>query len=340
MFDKNQSIHYTMVMATLQRFFDYPVSLWSYFRQVDKRLSKKNAPRPVPADIKPQRGDLSGVRAVLWDVYGTLSGVSVGDLDRTLEYEDQLAQASGAVIEEFGLAPSLKQLYPDRSANIALRDRYLHLIAESHERSRGAGVAYPEVVIEQIWQWILEDCRQVGYMSGYQEPLLDTGYRVAYFFDASIQHNYLYPGIADCLTKLSHAHLVQGIISNAQFYTPIQLRRLLREELQRYTVELEDFFDESLVFFSYELGYSKPNPAAFQKANRILAQQGIKPEEIVYIGNDMLNDVWAAAQAGWQTILFAADETQTTLRKDEPNCTQVQPNAIVTKVESLIKMFY
>jgi len=282
--------------------------------------------------------DLSGVRAVFWDVYGTLCGVSVGDLQQTLEYGDRLAQAAGAAIEEFGLAPALTQLYPDRSADIALRDRYLELIAESHERSRGTGIEYPEVVIEQIWQWILADCRQVGYETGYDEPLLDTAYRSAFFFDASIQHNYLYPGIADCLTKLSEAHLVQGIISNAQFYTPIQLRRLLREELQRDNIELEDFFDASLVFFSYELGYSKPNPGAFQKANRILEQQGVKPAEIVYIGNDMLNDVWAAAQAGWQTIFFAADQTQTMLRNDEPNCTQLQPDAVVTKAESIIQM--
>jgi putative hydrolase of the HAD superfamily len=326
-------------MSTMQRFFDYPVSLWSYFRQVDVRLSNQNVPEPVPANVNPQITDLSGVRAVFWDVYGTLCGVSVGDLQRTLEYDDRLAQAAGAVIKEFQLIPALTQLYPDRSADIALRDRYLELIAESHERSRAVGIECPEVVIEQIWQWILEDCRRVGYESGFNEPLLDTAYRAAYFFDASIQHNYLYPGIADCLSKLSEAHLVQGIISNAQFYTPIQLRRLLREELHRDRVELEDFFDESLVFFSYELGYSKPNQGAFQKAIDILQQQRIKPEEIVYIGNDMLNDVWAAARAGWRTILFAVDATQTTLRSDEPNCTQLQPDAIVTKAESLMDMF-
>ena len=323
----------------MRRFFDYSVSLWSYFRQLDVRLSNKIVPEPVPADVNPQITDLSGVRAVFWDVYGTLCGVSVGDLQRTLEYGDRLAQTAGAAIEEFQLAPALTQLYPDRSANIALRDRYLQFIAESHERSRTAGIEYPEVVIEQIWQWILEDCRQVGYVSGFDEPLLDTAYRAAYFFDASIQHNYLYPGIADCLTKLSEMHLVQGIISNAQFYTPIQLRRLLREELHRDSVELEDFFDASLVFFSYELGYSKPNPGAFQKANRILVQQGIKPEQIVYIGNDMLNDVWSAAQAGWRTILLAADQTQTTMRDDEPICTQLQPDAVVTKAESIMEMF-
>jgi len=326
-------------MATMRRFFDYPVSLWSYFRQVDVRLSNKNVPGPVPADINSQLADLSGVRAVFWDVYGTLCGVSVGDLQRTLEYGDRLAQAAVEVIEEFGLAPALTQLYPDRFADSALRDRYLQLIAESHERSRAAGIEYPEVVIEQIWQWILEDCRQVGYEPAFDEPLLDTVYRAAYFFDASIQHNYLYPGIADSLTKLSEAHLVQGIISNAQFYTPIQLRRLLREELHRDSVELEDFFDASLVFFSYELGYSKPNPGAFQKANRILVQKGIKPEDIVYIGNDMLNDVWAAAQAGWRTILFAIDETQITLRENEPKCNKLKPDAIVTDAKSLKAIF-
>lgn len=326
-------------MAIMRRFFEYPEHLESYFRKVDIRFSPKTVPQPVPADVSPQLADFSGVRAVFWDVYGTLFGVSVGDLQQTLEYEDRLAQAAGMVIEEFGLALPLTQLYPDRSAHIALRDRYLQLIAESHERSRTAGIEYPEVVIEIIWKSILEDCQHLGYETGLEEPVLDTAYRIAYYFDASIQHNYLYPGIAQCLTELAKANLTQGIISNAQFYTPIQLRRLLREELRRDDVELEEFFDESLVCFSYELGYSKPNPGAFQNANAILAKRGIQPEQIVYIGNDMLNDIWAAAQAGWRTLLLAVDESQTVLRENEPKCDTLRPDAIVTQTESLIEIF-
>lgn len=326
-------------MASMRRFFDYPEHLGTYFREVDIRFSQKNVPQPASADLNPKIVDLSDIRAVFWDVYGTLFGVSLGDLERTLEYTDRLTQAADTVIEEFRLATSLNRLYPDQSANIALRDQYLQRIADSHERSRTAGIEFPEVVIENIWQSILDQCRQVGYQTGFDEPIRDTAYRIAYCFDASIQHNYLYPGIDRCLTRLSQTNRTQGIISNAQFYTPIQLRRVLRKELQRDNLELEEFFDESLVFFSYELGYSKPNPGAFQKANRILGRQGIEPEQIAYIGNDMLNDIWAAAQAGWKTILFAADKTQTTLRENQPKCGALEADAIVTQAESLIEMF-
>jgi len=71
----------------------------------------------------------------------------------------------------------------------------------------------------------------------------------------------------------------------------------------------------------------------------ILHQRGIKPEETVYLGNDMLNDVWAAARAGWRTVLFAVDKTQTTFRENEPQCEELKPDAIVINAQSLFTLF-
>lgn len=314
----------------MERFFDYPVSLWSYFHDVDRRSSNPAIVTPTPYPIDSYDGDLSNVRAVLWDVYGTLCGVGLGDLEKSLQDHEKLQNAAAVTIKEFCLDSILKRLYPHQLPAPALCARYLQLIDESHQRSQAAGIEYPEVVIESIWKTILEDCIRAGYQSPYQEESLETAYRLAYFFDVNLQKTYLYDGVMECLLALKQVHIVQGIISNAQFYTPLHLRRLMRSAQKRDDFDLDEIFSDSLVLFSYELGCSKPNPKGFNQALDVLSTMGITPTETLYIGNDMLNDVWAAAQFGLRTVLFAVDIGQTTLRQDDPRCAQLRPDALVT----------
>ncbi len=322
----------------MKRFFDFSPSLWQYFQEIDRRFSVGEEIVPVAAEVTCRSADLSSVRAVLWDVYGTLCGVELGDLVGSLEYEDRLLRAAEVTVEEFSLHGPLKRLKPDQPAEVTLSDLYQELIADSHLRSLATGVEYPEVVIEQIWLEILQDCIVQGLDVPDDEPPLHTAYRWAYFFDRALQRIYLYPGAAAALETLRQADIIQGIISNAQFYTPLHLRRLLRMEQGRDDIELEEFFSESLVLFSYELGFSKPNPRAFHLAIETLSRQGISPEEIVYLGNDMLNDISVAQRCGLRTILFAGDSTQTLLREDELHFRDIQPDAVVTELNQIAGM--
>jgi putative hydrolase of the HAD superfamily len=319
----------------MERFFDYPASLWAYFHDVDRRFTESGNISPKPCPVDTYGDNLGNVRAVLWDVYGTLCGVGLGDLEKSLQDLQRLQIAAQATINEFSLEPALTQLYPQQSPAQALRDRYLQLIDESHQRSLLAGVEYPEVVIENIWENILHDCCRAGYQPPCPEESIYTAYRWAYFFDVSIQKTYFYPGIMECLLALKQAGIVQGIISNAQFYTPLHLRRLFRIAQKQDNFALEDIFTDTLVFFSYELGCSKPNPKAFIQALDVLDTMGFAPRDILYIGNDMLNDIWTAAQYKLRTALFAADSTQTNLRPDAPCCAQLKPDAIVTDPASI-----
>ncbi|MDZ7774545.1 MAG: HAD hydrolase-like protein [Bacteroidales bacterium] len=43
---------------------------------------------------------------------------------------------------------------------------------------------------------------------------------------------------------------------------------------------------------------------------------GLEPQEALFIGNDMLNDVYAANKAGFKTALFAGDKRSLRWRKD------------------------
>ncbi len=320
----------------MKRFFDYPQSLWSWFQTVDKRF-ETGSPTPHPAQLSlPIReGDLKDIHVVLWDVYGTLLGVEVGDLEQSHERPDRLEAAARTTIAEFGLEPSLGRLYPGRDPAAALRERYLRGIDDSHLQSAGRGVQFPEVVIQHIWLDILNEVAAAEWAWPFDEPHLYTAYRVAYFFDAALQHVYLYPHAAECLLRLKDADIILGIISNAQFYTPLHLRRLLRRALGNDQLRMQQIFTDTLMFFSYELGFSKPNPRAFQRASDLLVRQGITREEILYIGNDMLNDVWAALRSGIRAAFCAVDAAQTTLRENDDRCRGLKPDAVITDLSQL-----
>ena len=327
----------------MQRFFDFPESFHHYFQQLEQRFTDTReisfAPPQIPVAYKTSDStDLSSVGAVLWDVYGTLCGVDLGDLEKTLEYNEHLLRAAKATMTEFSLTEPLMCLKPGQPGENTLRDLYLQLIDNSHLRSLADGIRYPEVLIEQIWLQILRECTDHGLQLPQNEPPLHTAYRCALFFDWSLQHIYLYPHVGETLETLKKAGIIQGIISNAQFYTPLHLRRLLRGDRGRDDLELEDYFSEPAVLFSYELGFSKPNPEVFRRALAFLRQQGIAPEQVLYIGNDMLKDIWAAAQCGLKTMLFAGDSRQTVLREDEPLCRDLQPDAVVTDMNQIAEL--
>lgn len=317
----------------MQRFFDFPVALLSFFQQVDQRFRCPRRPDPLDVPLRPT--PIPGIRAVLWDIYGTLFGCARGDLAASMRDGQRQQAAAWLLIKEFSLQPPLSQLYPGRPPQIALRDRLMELIDQSHRNSRAAGIEYPEVLIEKLWQTIVDDCSRLGWSPPRDEPASQTACRLAYFFEAALEKTHLYSGAAICLDTLNRAGIVQGIISNAQFYTPLRLRSLLRTQLARETFELDDIFAEPLTFFSFELGFSKPNPIAFDLCLERLAARAIQPHQALYIGNDMLNDIFPAQQHGLKTVLFVGDRQQARLHSEEPLCQNLKPDAVIADLKQL-----
>ncbi len=53
------------------------------------------------------------------------------------------------------------------------------------------------------------------------------------------------------------------------------------------------------------------------------------------MGNDMLNDIWAAGRQGMRTVFFAGDPSQSLLRRDEVRCQNLKPDAVITQLTHL-----
>jgi FMN phosphatase YigB (HAD superfamily) len=93
-----------------------------------------------------------------------------------------------------------------------------------------------------------------------------------------------------------------GIASNAQGYT----WRELQESLAAHGLGM-DLFEADLCFWSFQHGFSKPDPHVFQILTARLAPHGIPPQEILMVGDRLDNDIGPARAHGWQTFQAGAD---------------------------------
>ena len=121
-----------------------------------------------------------------------------------------------------------------------------------------------------------------------------------------------------------------GIISNAQFYTAYLFKWFLGSDLNDLG------FDPELVYYSYQYEIAKPSPILFQLAAQKLKERGITPPCVLYIGNDMLNDIYPAKAIGFQTALFAGDRRSLRLRADDPRCKHLRADLVITDLDQLI----
>jgi putative hydrolase of the HAD superfamily len=115
-------------------------------------------------------------------------------------------------------------------------------------------------------------------------------------------------GAAETLESLKERGLALGLISNAQFYTAPVLEACIGRSL------LDAGISPALCCFSYLERRAKPDAYLFEAARERLAQNGIEANQVLYVGNDVRNDIEPARACGFLTALFAGDESSLRLR--------------------------
>jgi putative hydrolase of the HAD superfamily len=163
------------------------------------------------------------------------------------------------------------------------------------------GIAHPEIRVDEIWFKLLEKFQP-------EKPYtISFAREVALFFERQANPKQFQPRAFEVLTTLKKRGLRHGIISNSQFYTPIELSELLREASDGVIRTYESVFDPRLVFFSFEFGVSKPDPTLFRLAAEALARGNILPDDCVLVGNSMDNDIAPGRHIGFRTVLFSTE---------------------------------
>jgi len=99
-----------------------------------------------------------------------------------------------------------------------------------------------------------------------------------------------------------------GLICNVGRTPEFILRKFLED------LEIAKFFD--VMIFSDEVGIRKPHLKIFRIAAKRL---GVKPSEIVHIGDNLITDVWGAKNAGFKTIHFSTQKGRDMIAESDPN---------------------
>ncbi len=277
---------------------------------------------PVPTSMVPRLTALPDIRVVLFDVYGTLLISCSGDVGTLLKKDNRTAMREA--LEACELADD-----PDAAAvkGMALLSEAM---TRDHAWRKSQGAVSPEVEIREIWCEVFDALIQDDLVT---EDLTEQDIeRFALAYECRVNPVWPMPGCPDVLDRLRAKGKTLGIVSNAQFYTPL----LFQAFFERGVEELG--FDPGLCVWSFQLRRSKPAPILFQGVMQQLADRGISPAQTVYVGNDMRNDVWTAAQAGCRTILFAGDQRSLRLRQDDDHCRDLQPDAVITALSQVVEL--
>lgn len=276
---------------------------------------------PIPTDTAPVLVRMAGVRAVIFDVYGTLFVSGSGDIDP--------AMASSPALDN-ALADAGFQILCVDCAQQGLAS-FLDLIRKEHQVLKANGVEYPEVDVREIWHDCLTAMKTDGRIAGDITP--DIIMRLAVGYECRANPVWPMPGMAETLAGLRKSGFSLGIVSNAQFYTPLLFDALIG-------CSPEDMgFEPALTTWSYLVREAKPSVRIFQDLIcEAKIRFGLLPHEMLYVGNDMLNDILPAHTVGMRTALFAGDRRSLRKREDRSECRAMAPDVVLGGLKDLFQV--
>jgi putative hydrolase of the HAD superfamily len=286
---------------------------------------------PEPTGIIPQLNRIEGINAVIFDIYGTLLVSASDDVEKARTYSPNLRLA----LTEAGYLILKNQ---DDEINEALEYMLGLLVSNMqrhHYRRRKRGVKFSEINIRRVWIEVINLAVKNHLITKTSDSNPDN---LAFIFDLLSNKIFPMPKMKEVIQQLETSGKHLGIVSNAQFYTPIVLNYLLSGNVGRKD-NLKNF-DPDLIILSYQIQRAKPDFILFEKLLKSLRKKyGIFPAEAVYVGNDMFKDVYPAQHCGMKTVLFAGDRRSIRLREGHPEVAGITPDAVITDLEQLPGLF-
>jgi putative hydrolase of the HAD superfamily len=209
------------------------------------------------------------LRAILFDVNGTLVDIE------TDEGQDRIYRILSLCLSYQGV-----QLAPE-----AIRDRYFALMEQQRQASREPFAEFDAVA---IWKTLLQ--AESGPAGLAPAKLAQLPLFLAELHRALARKRLeLYPDVRQVLGELGRRYSL-GVVTDAQSaYAVPELNSLGLGGLFACTIVSGDF------------GYRKPDRRLFETALKAL---GLRPEQAIYVGNDMYHDIFGAQQVGLRTVFW------------------------------------
>lgn len=288
-------------------------------------IKKRSAPlEPLPTGTTLKLEVLDGIDTILFDIYGTLLVSGSGDIGPAATIDRSEALIQSLIVSGYA---------GDHERAGEIGPELLHAqINHWHEAARENGIDFPEVEISRVWKHITERFQSLEMIKPDDDP--QRVQQLAVEYECRVNPVWPMPAALKTIDNLKSRGFRLGIISNAQFYTPLTIEALFGKTFK------ELGFDPELCVFSYKELRAKPSVELFQTVETCDAKGGNKVDwkRTLYVGNDMLNDIWTASQAGCRTCLFAGDQRSLRLREDDKRCKGLAPDAVVDHLHQITEM--
>jgi hypothetical protein len=312
------------------------LTLEQYAHYLDSRqLQWPSPPDVTPAKARPYLVRLPNVKAVTWSVYGTLLAISGGDL--VFEHPDQFIMdvALDKTVQEFKMWSSMSRK-PGQPANY-LQTVYSNLLAEQ-QLGQGSVDRTPEIAADRLWESFIKKLMQKDYNfdAGFFGSLNEFSQKVAYFFHTSLQGIAAYEGAVNALRHVADSRLSQGLLTDAQAFTTVQLQKGLAQQDPK--ARLEQLIPEKSRVLSCQVGVRKPSLDLFRQALAVFAPEGIGADQILHIGSRIGQDVVPARRLGMKTGLFAGDKASLQATPEQLKDPASRPDVLLTQLDQIAEI--
>ncbi len=206
-------------------------------------------------------------KAIFFDLYGTLIDIKTDEQDMGI-YE---------------ILSNYLQYHLVKIGAEELKEMYFGEIEQQFRKSREN---YPEVDVYKIFSIIMNKYGNRWYP---KSVIVDTA---MLFRSLAIREFGLFPHLFENLMKVNGQYKT-AIISDAQW---------VFSEPEMEMLGLDRFFQHKILSSHY--GYKKPDVRLFQTTMKKLR---VKPEEAIYIGDNLRKDLVGAKKAGMRFIYFGPE---------------------------------
>lgn len=289
---------------------------------LEQRFIELSSPMKLsPTGTSPKLKKLDGIKAIMYDFYGTLFISGVGDIGIDDGKSD--ANLMTEAITSSGIG-----ILNDQGGRHSF-EIYSSVVQKEIQQLKKSGIEYPEPDIRNVWRQVLGKLHSEGMID--QQPSDELECRISVEFEARMNPVWPVPKAVETLHFFKEQGMIQGIISNSQFYTPIVLQALASKSLSELGLSSD------LLHWSFEEKMKKPGLSFYSRFLKKLKKYHpkISPSEVLYAGNDMLKDIYPAASLGMKTALFAGDQRSLKWRSDHKECKNLEPDIIFTEFDQL-----
>lgn len=299
----------------------------------ERNLRWPQAPRLEGVKASPYIKPLPGIKAVAWDIYGTLLRITDGELLFQHPQAVRMEVALDKTIEEFKMWHSMSRK-PG-----APWEYMLQLFTRAYDELRMLGSSrkgeLPEVDAAQLWRKIVEKLLQNEYTydEAFYGDLDDYAAKIAYFFHSSLQGTEATPDALEVLTNISRRGLIQSLLADGQCFTLVQLLRGL--QAQGKLPSLSGLFHQQAITLSYQEGIRKPSKSLYLKAVERFRGLGVSPSQVLYVSARLRDDLAVAKALGMRTVLYAGDRVSLRASASDLKDPEVKPDRLITDLKQV-----